>query len=336
MDVLNKFHTQLYAHTDNYCCNNCPVNTNDVCYRCCQKLIWQKACTMESHDVIEKEKIETKPPATKSKKIKKKSAIAKLTEKRRISESGSEFGSTASLQSNTSKILPDKTVQAENINFDKKGDKLKLEADKKDIEISNLKKGDKPSNLNDETKDNLSQNLNTDTTKETVKDKLESSTLLITPKGDNQTNLNTNAPSVKRDLLDDTPIPKPRNYKVLSDASDISPPNYMDIDSDSDEKDKKVGDEDFISNKAPSDATVRRFRALKVANQRSGSLESLKNSPFVPKPPETPKSGRSHSKFLSKGEKRNRETHSSGEEANNSKSKNRKVWLKQCLLMMSL
>ncbi|XP_071154192.1 phosphatidylinositol polyphosphate 5-phosphatase type IV-like isoform X1 [Mytilus edulis] len=322
MDVLPKFHTQLlYSHTDNHCCNSFSVNTNDVCDKCYQKLIWQKECTMESHDVIEKEKTETKPPASKSKKIKKKSAIAKLTEKRRISESGSEFGSAASLRSNTSKILPDKNLQAENINLDKKGDKLKLEADKKDIEISNLKKGDKPSKLKVEIKDNLLQNLNTDTTKETVKDKLDSSTLLITPKGDNQTSLNTNASSVKSDSLNKTPIPKPRNYKVSSDASDISPPNYMDIDTDSDEKDKKVDDEDIISNKAPSDATVRRFRALKVANQRSGSLESLKNSPFVPKPPETPKSGRSHSKFLSKGEKRNRETHSSGEEANSSKSK---------------
>jgi hypothetical protein len=55
---------------------------------------------MESNDYrINTEKIETKPPTTgKSKKVKKKSAIAKLTEKRRASESGSEFGSTVSLR----------------------------------------------------------------------------------------------------------------------------------------------------------------------------------------------------------------------------------------------
>jgi hypothetical protein len=274
---------------------------------------------MESNDYrINTEKIETKPPTTgKSKKVKKKSAIAKLTEKRRASESGSEFGSTVSLRSNCSKVLPE---SGENININKKGDNSKLDAsnDSKDIEISNLKGGDNlqtdtiSSKINDIKQDNISLNLNTDNKKDTTKDKLGSSTLETTDKKDNSANV-----KVIRNIEDDKPTPKPRSLKVISDASDISPSNYMEVDSDSDEKDKKV-DNDLLSSKAPSDATVKRFRALKVANQRSESLESLKNSPFVPKPPDTPKSGRRPSKYLSKGEKRNRDPNSSSEEPDNS------------------
>lgn len=277
---------------------------------------------MESNDYrINTEKIETKPPVTtgKSKKVKKKSAIAKLTEKRRASESGSEFGSTVSLRSNCSKVLPE---SGENINLDKKGDNSKLDAsnDSKDVEISNLKGGDNlqtdtiSSKINDIKQDNISLNLNTDNKKDTIKDKLDSSTLETTDKKDNSANVKV---ICNIEDLTDKPTPKPRSLKVISDASDISPSNYMEVDSDSDEKDKKV-DSDFLSSKAPSDATVKRFRALKVANQRSESLESLKNSPFVPKPPDTPKSGRRPSKYLSKGEKRNRDPNSSSEEPDNS------------------
>jgi len=135
----------------------------------------KKECTMESNDYrINTEKIETKPPVTgKSKKVKKKSAIAKLTEKRRASESGSEFGSTVSLRSNCSKVLPE---SGENINLVKKGDNSKLDAsnDSKDIEISNLKGGDNlqtdtiSSKINDIKQDNISLNLNTDNKNETI------------------------------------------------------------------------------------------------------------------------------------------------------------------------
>lgn len=282
----------------------------------------KKECTMESNDYrTNTEKIETKPPVTtgKSKKVKKKSAIAKLTEKRRASESGSEFGSSVSLRSNCSKVLPE---SAENINLNKKGDNSKLDAsnDSKDIEISNLKGTDNlptdtiSSKINDIKQDNISLNLNTDSKKDIIKDKLGSSTLETSDKKDNSANV-----KVIHNIEDltDKPTPKPRSLKVISDASDISPSNYMEVDSDSDDKDKKV-DIDLLSSKAPSDATVKRFRALKVANQRSESLESLKNSPFVPKPPDTPKSGRRPSKYLSKGEKRNRDPNSSSEEHDNS------------------
>lgn len=279
-----------------------------------------------SDDASPKEKIETKPPVTKAKKVKKKSAIAKLTEKRRLSESGSEFGSSASLRSNSSKVLPEKNN--ENVNLNKNEDDSKLDAKKytKDIEISHLNKRD---NLEieivstEKKQEDLSINLNVDfNKKDIVKNKLGPSvTEQKTEKKDNLTDLNVNANiaciSDTSKTVDNKPTAKHRKDKFTSDASDISPSNYMDIDSDNDEKDKQV-DDGLINNNSPSDATVRRFRALKVANQRSESLESLKNSPFVPKPPDTPKSGRRHSKFTSIGEKRNRDPNSSSEEPDNS------------------
>lgn len=279
---------------------------------------------MESNDDgTNKDKIDTRPPVTKGKKVKKKSAIAKLAEKRRQSESGSEFGSTTSLRSNTSKVITDNNTT--NVNLDGKQDlKVNSSSDKKDIEIFNLKRGDNSGTsirvTSSEGKhDTLLSNLDRDTLKKPEQSKLNS----LNPTEDFErlnVNNNSSAGSSKVDDLDVTnkPIPRPRNYKVLSDASEISPTNYMDIDSDGEDKNKKVED-DIVSNKAPSDATVRRFRALKVANQRSESLESLKNSPFVPKPPDTPKSGRRHSKY--KGEKRNRDPNSSGEEQDSSKAK---------------
>ena len=91
----------------------------------------------------------------------------------------------------------------------------------------------------------------------------------------------------------------------------LSPPLPMDIGDDlGAEKDLK--NSDLISNNAPSDATVHRFRALRMTPDRCKSEESLRNISFMPKPPSTPRSDR---KTSSKGEKRIRETNSSGEEA---------------------
>lgn len=270
-------------------------------------------------DDASKETIETRPPVNKGKKIKKKSAIAKLAEKRRQSESGSEFGSTTSLRSNASK------VNATNVNTDIKQES-KIDPDKKSIEIINLQKGDNCINTDNKgLQDTLQSNLNVHFHNKPEQSKLdqEDSDIL---------NSNNNSSARKVELVvsdkpelvvSDKPKPKPRNHKVLSDASDISPASYMDIDSDG--EDKVAGDDDLLSSKAPSDATVRRFRALKVANQRSESLESLKNSPFIPKPPDTPKSGRRHSKFLSKGEKRNRDPNSSGEEQDSKSKKQQNI-----------
>ncbi|KAJ8300522.1 hypothetical protein KUTeg_022041 [Tegillarca granosa] len=181
-----------------------------------------------------------------SHKGKKKSAVAKLAErKRRSSESGSEFGSSLSLQSTDSKVTIETKSNKDTINKKSNGD-IKGQND----------------SLIDQSKD----------------------TETITPKL------------------------APRSKGVAADKAELSPPNYMDIDSDSEEE-KNPESGDIISKKAPSDATVHRFRALKVANDQGNSL---KNSPFVPKPPQTPRSARSISQ---KGEKRNREAGSSGEEA---------------------
>lgn len=183
-----------------------------------------------------------------SHKGKKKSAIAKLAErKRRSSESGSEFGSSISLQSTDNKVTIETKSETNKDTNDKKSN------------------GDIKRQNDSVTEENKS----TATT---------------------------------------TPTPAPRAKVVASDKSELSPPNYMDIDSDSEEE-KSPESGDVISKKAPSDATVHRFRALKVANEQANSL---KNSPFVPKPPQTPRSARS---INQKGEKRNREAGSSGEEA---------------------
>lgn len=87
-------------------------------------------------------------------------------------------------------------------------------------------------------------------------------------------------------------------------------PVPMDIDVDSDQENNGDKDSDLIGKNAPSDATVHRFRALRMTPDRSRSEESLKNAQFAPKPPSTPRSARRNS---SKGEKRNREANSSDE-----------------------
>lgn len=101
-------------------------------------------------------------------------------------------------------------------------------------------------------------------------------------------------------------------------SAELSPPFPMDLD-DSDEEKK---DPDIISKNAPSDATVHRFRAMRMAPDRSRSEESLKNAQFAPKPPSTPRSKRRASM---KGEKRNRESNSSGEEADKETKKQNSV-----------
>lgn len=95
---------------------------------------------------------------------------------------------------------------------------------------------------------------------------------------------------------------------------ELSPPAPMDVGSDSDnsteDNRKESLDQQLISRNAPPDA-VHRFRFMRMTPDRSKSEESLKNVQFTPKPPTTPKSNRSN---LSKGEKRNRDANSSGEE----------------------
>ena len=165
-----------------------------------------------------------KPPTVESdkpssRKGKKRSTVSKLVEKRRNSESGSEFGSTFSLKSSTNK--PNDVESA-----------------------SNLSAGQGNANNSSEEKDQ----------------KLE---------------------SAKKS----PPIPSPRSVKNVSSEGIPLP---MDIDSESDEEPAN-NDGDIISKKAPSDATIHRFRALKVANNEISEATDLTKSPFVPKPPTTPR-----------------------------------------------
>lgn len=228
-------------------------------------------------------------PSTQPRGRKKRSAISKITEKRRQSESGSEFGSTFSIQSNASRVTEVKNVDIHKINSKARDD---VNQNQNASEVTN----------------NTSENTATrdrELKKESVKKE-----------------------SVK------TPKPKPREKKSESvlRPQDLSPPP-MDIDSDSDKDDVKDNNTDGISKKAPSDATIHRFRALKMAtNERTNSVESLRNSPFAPKPPSTPRSEQKSSssktptstpesdKAVSpkvvkqKGEKRFRDPYSSSEE----------------------
>ncbi|XP_060083363.1 phosphatidylinositol polyphosphate 5-phosphatase type IV-like [Ylistrum balloti] len=213
---------------------------------------------------------------------KKRSAISKLTEKRRNNESGSEFGSTYSLQSNASRLTETKHAELSKTEFN--------------------------SNSNNDAV--ISKNT-----------ALE----IVTGSG----KFSDQQDSGKNDSSKVTPKPKPREKKNKSvlQPEELSPPP-MDVDSDS-EDDK----EDGISRKAPSDATIHRFRALKMAtNERTNSVESLRNSPFAPKPPSTPRSEQKSSSsktsvttpdsnknvnpkgIKQKGEKRFRDPNSSGEE----------------------
>ncbi|XP_033731950.1 phosphatidylinositol polyphosphate 5-phosphatase type IV-like isoform X2 [Pecten maximus] len=225
---------------------------------------------------------ETSTPAPHKGK-KKRSAISKITEKRRNNESGSEFGSTYSLQSNASRLTETKEREVNKTELNYNGNK--------DL--------------------NKSQNAKAAVEKVAASVK------------DSDYHISGNKDSVKI-----TPKPKPRDKKFESvlRPEELSPPP-MDIDSDSDD-DKHDG----ISRKAPSDATIHRFRALKMAtNERTNSVESLRNSPFTPKPPSTPRSEQKSNSnkatsppesdkkvrqksVKQKGEKRFRDPNSSGEE----------------------
>ena len=185
-----------------------------------------------------------------SKKSKKKSAVAKLAERKRRS-SGSEFGSSTSLQSN--KADGDKTSPKESSGNDKSNN-------------ASYKRLEEPSS----SKSNRGK-------------------------------------SEKR-----TPVPVPRHKKTTTETSDWDPPPKLDEFHDDNSPPKN--DDGSISKKAPSDATIHRFRALKMASDPSGSVESLKNLQFVPKPPETPKKEKTSPVANQKGEKRNREPHSSSDE----------------------
>lgn len=214
-------------------------------------------------------------------KPKKKSVLSKLVEKkRRSSESGSEIGSCVSLQSSQTQDVTEE----------------RMEVSGKEQNEFNLKE-DKNVKL-DATSDDKLENFNNN------------------EGGDMSNNANSTRSGLQRGRrvsgsnLRKNPKPAPRLKKPDPDLCDWDPPPPLDAD-----------DNESNGTKAPSDATIHRFRALKMANDPKGSLESLKSLPFQPKPPQTPKSEKkSKGKGNSKGEKRNHEAGSSGEEVE-SKSK---------------
>lgn len=217
-------------------------------------------------------------------KPKKKSVLSKLVEKkRRSSESGSEVGSCVSLQSSQTQDVTEERMDISGM----EQNELNLKEDK------NVK--------TDATSDDKLENFNNN------------------EEGDMSNNANSTRSGLQRGRrvsgsnLRKNPKPAPRLKKPDPDLCDWDPPPPLDAD-----------DNESNGIKAPSDATIHRFRALKMANDPKGSLESLKSLPFQPKPPQTPKSEKkSKGKGNSKGEKRNHEAGSSGEEVE-TKSKSKK------------
>ncbi|KAK3594692.1 hypothetical protein CHS0354_001644 [Potamilus streckersoni] len=227
-------------------------------------------------------------PKTLTKAKKKKSAVAKLAERKKRSDSGSEFGSTASLQN-------------QNVPENEK--------------LNEIKKSDKSEDLNRTQKTNLDVK---DLNKES--DDTFSGGSLRAPKRDNPPKAKPRTRnSAKEKIISHEESSKSgenstkksfglESLGVNEGQSDyIPPPLPMDIDL---EENESNGGE-YISGRIPSDATLHRFRALKMAPEKQDCVESMINSPFTPKPPSTPRSGRR----FSKGEKRIRDPNSSGEEA---------------------
>ena len=304
---------------------------------------------------------------------KKKSALAKLAEKKRLnSDGGSEYGSTVSLQKQietASKDSVEKKVEikdTDNNDQGSSGDNVKDVKEHK-VKASNQedRKEDKDVNYESEIRPRLPKpqprklNFRKDNKEkeEQLLASLEGGTVVSiydkvekTPTGRkkkesylgskerNKTKNTTDIDEqqIKRELFPaDNKLDNGLSFlgpvkakPGLSPLSELPPldgdvgsnklknvelpgPVPMDIDNDLGGE-KEIKNSDLISNNVPSDATVHRFRALRMTPDRCKSEESLKNIHFVPKPPSTPRSGR---KITSKGEKRIREANSSGEEA---------------------
>ena len=296
---------------------------------------------------------------------KKKSAAAKLAQKKRQnSDGGSEFGSNASLQKETeaeyqtqSNTEATKSVQGDIGLNDKVNDKVNIDQargitsyinkqkSRQDIPLDTVKtSSDAPKPyprkltrqrkrdekaIPDELKDGIvvsiyDQKVDKPTPKtseekvhviETIEVKDAKRELFPVDKKPIRKTQNeeTRHVSDKRTNIGLNPLselrPLEKEIKTTAENVELSPAVPMDLDSGSDDDINNNGDE--IGKNAPSDATVHRFRAMRMTPDRTKSEESLKNVNFVPKPPSTPKSGRKNS---NKGEKRNREANSSGEE----------------------
>ena len=110
--------------------------------------------------------------------------------------------------------------------------------------------------------------------------------------------------------LQDKPRPRPRrNSKtaasdgVASAPVDAGPVKLGQGDGGSDPQ--------ASSRSVPTDSTIHRFRKMRMASEQSDGADIKLQGPFVPKPPSTPRTPRS---AAVKGEKRNHEPTSSGDE----------------------
>lgn len=304
---------------------------------------------------------------------KKKSALAKLAEKKRLnSDGGSEYGSTASLKKQADSETKDSEVTEEKIQQESKKETDFRNDSVKEVDVNNKKDSQEGKEDNvTENKDTAVKNKvpkpqprkvkqqkdkSNKQKEEEIQASLEGGTVVSiydkvekTPTGRKKKELYTRHRNKVKDTNDSDekqtnrklfpgenkldkglsflgPVKARHGLSPLDDLPpidgdtgpdklknvELSPPIPMDID-DEIEKDKETKNNDYISSNAPSDATVHRFRALRMTPDRCKSEESLKNIHFVPKPPSTPRSGRASTK----GEKRNREANSSGEEADN-------------------
>ncbi|KAK7477877.1 hypothetical protein BaRGS_00030873, partial [Batillaria attramentaria] len=110
---------------------------------------------------------------------------------------------------------------------------------------------------------------------------------------------------------DGKPKPKPRrNSKVGQEP--LSLPMEMGSSGCVEEKQDDSVDMDDASKKLPSEATIYRFRNMRMAADQNDSTDDLKKGPFVPKPPSTPRTPRNAA--TAKGEKRNHEPGNSSSE----------------------
>ena len=102
--------------------------------------------------------------------------------------------------------------------------------------------------------------------------------------------------------LEEKPRPRPRrNSKVSEGTADTGGSGQGDVGSEAHSP----------SRNGPSDSTIYRFRNMRMAAEHPDSADGKLQGPFVPKPPSTPRTPRT---AAVKGEKRNHEPASSGDE----------------------
>lgn len=110
--------------------------------------------------------------------------------------------------------------------------------------------------------------------------------------------------------LQDKPCPKPRRNSRTASSDEVSSVP-MNTQVDKLGQGDRENDPQASSRSMPADSTIYRFRNMRMAPDQSEGADSKLQGPFVPKPPSTPRTPRS---AVVKGEKRNHEPASSGDE----------------------